>query len=207
MAALTSDCGHPEGGHAHRIQPDAHGQEAAKDIGFADALQRGQLGLYRADEVVSDLVWIHLLAVERQVHHCVATSGGGDTGSSTSEGRSPRASLTLAITSDSTSRLLSPRRTCTSISELPGLLIGCHVLNAAGAGDTDLQRRGDETLHRARTRTRVDGFHVNDAAFQFREFAHVHARHRRAAKQQQQAADHDRQHGPCMKWSVNDISG
>ena len=45
------------------------------------------------------------------------------TGSSMSRGRLPRASLTLAMTSDNTSLLFSPSLTCTSISERLGSLL------------------------------------------------------------------------------------
>jgi hypothetical protein len=45
------------------------------------------------------------------------------TGSRTSSGSSSRDSLTLAITSVSTSEVFSPRRTCTSIEDTPGLLV------------------------------------------------------------------------------------
>ena len=51
------------------------------------------------------------------------------------------------------------------------MLSGGHVLDAPGAGDTELQRGGDKTLNSAGAGAAVDGLDIDDTAFQLRELA------------------------------------
>lgn len=74
-----------------------------------------------------------------------------------------------------------------------------HILNAARAGDADLQRRGDKTLNGACTGAAERRCDIDDAALNFRKFAQIYPRQSGAAEQQQQAADHDGQYGTFYK--------
>ena len=68
--------GHPERRHAGRVEPDAHGEGlAAENLGVGDAVDGLQARLDDAGQIVGDLGRGHHLRVERQVHEREALAG------------------------------------------------------------------------------------------------------------------------------------
>src|SRR5207342_2175764 len=164
-----------ERGHAVRLHPYAHGEGAtADDLGTLHAGNGRELGFDRTRQVVGDLVVVEQGAVERQVHrrnlfallqfdHRVfrlrrqlsaqLVDLGGDLG----EGL-----VRVAVQADVG---LDGGRA--------GGAVGHQVVDAFGAGDFALERRGDEALDQVGVGTEVGGADVDDGVLQLGVLAYV----------------------------------
>ena len=184
-----------------RIQPYPQGEGSAQQLGLADARQRLQLRLHNTGQVIGNLGYIHLGAVEGDVHQRgVVTGGGGD--HRVFGFCRQHVALTGHLGLDFRQGIVG-----VVVQHHLGLnggytlgAGGRQVINAAGFGNGLLQRRGDKALDQVRTGTGVGGGYRHRGAFQFRVLADLHFHGGPRTEQQDQQADHRGQHWPVDKY-------
>src|SRR4029079_4486214 len=195
--------------HAIRLQPRAQRERPrAQDLGALHAADRRQPRLHHADQIVGDLVVLEQVVREAQVHGGDLRVGrfhldgrhlrlGGQIGADLIDARADvgqrlrRVEVQLQADVDR-------RQTQAALR--------FDVVAAVGGVDGALQRRGDEAAHEVGAGADVDGPHRHGGALQLRVLEHVQAADRLQAGDDDQHADHDRQHGPAPE-QVGDLHG
>ena len=189
-----------ERGHLVRLEPDAHGEGArAEDVRALHAVDRRDLGLHDAREVIGDLVGLQHVRVKAQVHRRDLVVGGldverrllglgrqvvahlGDLGLDLGQG-GVGVVVELEVDVDGAQPLGA------------GAL---HVVDALGARDDPFQGRREEAAHEVGVRADVDRLHADDRQIAARILPHVERVDRLVARQQDDEVDDDGQHGPA----------
>ncbi len=184
------------GGHLHRVQPQAHGEHlVAEDLGLGDTRQGGELGLDHPRQVVGDLRVVHVLAVEADVHQRRGVGGFLVQHRVLGVGRQLRLHLAdlrqqlghqavgvgADVRVDGDHRVVLPAHRG-------------HVVDALGAGQALLQRLGDVALDGLGVGPGVEGGDGDQRVLHLRVFADHQAAEGLHAEQDDQQADHRRQH-------------
>ncbi len=188
--------GHSQRGHALRVKPNPHGEGlVADELGLGHARHRLELGLNHAQQVVGDLRQAHGLAVEGHVHERGGIAGGRVDHRVLRLGRQHVAlacHLGLDLR-DRSLRVVVQLHVCLDGRD-PLDAGGEQIVDAVGLGDRLLQRRGDEALDQAAAGAGVTGGDRHHRVPGLRVLAHLEAGDGAQADDQDQQADHARQH-------------
>jgi len=185
--------------HLLRLQPDPHRERAvAEDVGALHAVDRAQLRLHDARQVVGDLVLIELRRREAEVDRRKLRVGRLELddgrlrlgGQIVAHLRDLRLNLRqrrvgvevqLQVHGDRAERLRARR---------------LHVIDAVGARDHALERRGDEAAHEIGVGADVDRGHADHRDVAARILAHAQRANRLQPGDQNHQVDDDRENGP-----------
>ena len=187
------------GRHLVRLQPDAHRERAvAEDVGALDAADRAQLRLHDAGQVVGDLVLIEIRRREAEIHR-------GELVVRRLELDDRRLGLGRQVVADLRDLGLDLRQR--GVGVVVQLQVHgdraerlrarrLHVVDAVGAGDDALERRGDEAAHQVGVGADVDRRDADDGDVAARILADAQRADRLQPGDQDHQVDDDREDRP-----------
>ena len=187
--------GHVDGRQPRRINPDPLGEPAPQELGLADPGNRLQTRLDFAKQIIGDAGCRHGLAEKRDVHQ-----GGRFAGRRGDDRVAHRIGQYVALAGDLGLNL--GKRVVGVVVELHARLDGRlaqragrgQEVDALGFGNRLLQRRGHETLDQLGIGAGIGRRNRHRGAFEFGKLPNLELHGRARAHQQNQQADHGRQH-------------
>ena len=182
--------------HLLGLEPDAHGKGAiAKNVGALHAADGAQFGLHDAGEVVGDLVLVEIGGRKSQVHRGELRVGGLQIDDGNLRVRRKIVAdlryLRLNLSQGRGGVIVDLQ---VNLNRAQALRAGrLHVVDAVGAGDHALDRRGNESADQVGVRADVYGRDLHHGDVAARILPHAQRANRLQAGDQDHQVDDDRQ--------------